>query len=388
MHEVDTSEERRGEMRLRCCAATAALLAAAVGGVGGVALRPRSWAPSRTATGGGQSDAWRVAAPQIVVPLRVASEGRAAAREALPAVPTTPRPAPLRDTSSLSHTLLELEREARLAGQYLVRSPAALRGFCGGSGQQTEVLPVLSNAETLGLIQRSWFFITASEARRELQAEASGPEALYAPPVSHSDVLQRMRDSSADEREQPRRKGGEDEPAAAGGAPCSPDAEVAPQRGSGCAVAATGMGAADDAGETSLQLAATPADAGGDVPAAVWAVPRAGASSPYWPSRDVAEMRELLPPTMCDVEFRLRETIGRAAHSQLFAHNQVRGGPAQAMGQELGARMPFAHNPVRGCQLTPAASQCPSPPASCTHLFVHMPFCSPLLPQHSPPPAP
>lgn len=311
--------------------ATAAVLAAAVGGVGGVVLHPRSSPSNGLATGVGPSDAWRVGAPQIVTPHGGAEDD--CEQLAVPAVPTTLRPAPLRDTSSRSHALLELEREARLAGQYLVRSPAVLRGCCGGSGQLTERLPVLSNAETLGLIQRSWFFITASEARRELQeeaAEARGSDALYSPPVSHFEVLGRMRTTSADERERARRKGGGGQPAAAGSAPCPAapcpaGGEGAPPPGSGDGVAATGTGAVAAAGGVSLPPTGAAAGVVGEGLPGLWAVPRAGASSPCWPSRDVAEMRELLPSDMCDVEFRLRETIGRAAYSQLFAHNQVRG---------------------------------------------------------------
>lgn len=200
--------------------------------------------------------------------------------------------------------LAELEREAQLAGQHLVRSPEVLRSFCGGTGQLTERLPLLSNTETLELIQRAWFFITAAEARRDLQTEANeahfGGDALYSQPILHTAVLQRMRQTSSAET---RRR-----------------TSVARGRGK-IGTAPTGGAAAEQ--QTCAAEASDASALRTDEGSKPLAATNRGVST-HWPSRDVAEMRELLPETMSDVEFRLRETIGRAAYSRLFAHNQVR----------------------------------------------------------------
>jgi len=112
---------------------------------------------------------------------------------------TAPCPARLEDGALESSAVLrELEREAHRAGEHLVRAPSVLRGFCGGTGQPTERRAVLTHVESLQLIQRAWFFLTASDARRELQAEAvaAAGDALYARPVSNEAVLLRMRRAS------------------------------------------------------------------------------------------------------------------------------------------------------------------------------------------------
>ncbi|EOD37930.1 hypothetical protein EMIHUDRAFT_361874 [Emiliania huxleyi CCMP1516] len=175
--------------------------------------------------------------------------------------------APLEDASVL-HLL---EREAAAAADHLLREPSVLRGFSASTGLPTRPVRTrpLGNEDTLRLVQRAWFFLTASDARRELAAEAA-EEAEEAggtvrPPASLQAVLSRMRHT--------------DKPAAA------------------AAASATAAGAAAAAAQSS------------------------GVCAP-WASRDVAELREMLPPSMSDVEFRLRESIGRAAYNRLFAENQ------------------------------------------------------------------
>lgn len=319
-------------MRLRagCALAASAVLTASVAGV---MVQPVD-APTRTSPSPRDSaDYWRVAQPLPLTPLP-SSDVRPAARAA-------GSPARLEDVAVTSPAVHALEREAQQALEHMIRSPSVLHGFDGSTGLPTRApLPVLSTVETMELIQRTWFFLTACEARRELEAEAAeriadagaGERARPLPsfPLSHTALLARMRQVRIE---------GAPRGSAAGGS-AGERAAIARMRQVRMELEGAPLGSAAGGGaSTAAALGPHDASVAPDI-----AQPRARACAalqrwgPYrrepgrdaastdcpsdCTSKDCAEMRAMLSESMSDVEFRLRESVGRAAYNRLFAHHQ------------------------------------------------------------------
>ena len=163
----------------------------------------------------------------------------------------------------LERRRLELETALQnmrsLSGE-LISSPNVFRGL-GADGTMREKLPILPDAEVKELAHCAWFHLASTSARRALeerQADGAADGAAHAPP-SLEEILDEMRERGR---------------AAAA-------ASAAPPR-----------------------TAASRAAASGGQPCGC------------------CDLCQLLPDTMSDTEFRLRDSLGRAAYNKLFLHNQ------------------------------------------------------------------
>jgi len=153
------------------------------------------------------------------------------------------------------------------SGEYLVQSPNVFRGV-RADGQIVERPAILSAVEQQELVQSAWFYLASSDARRKLAAAAAVDTAdddvdiddeSVSANLSHAEILREMRASAME------------------------------------AQAANGMKGRTPVRGTSGTVGA----------------------------RDAAALCLLLnPESLTDTEFRLRESVGRAAYNKLFLHTQ------------------------------------------------------------------